>query len=1224
MKTFIRFIFPWVYSFFFLVLGSSFAFADAVTNVLPINIQNNNTVTYTNYPFIIPVNNTQLASLGYISATGLNTQVSRTTTSSNLPSFLTGGNLTILVDQCLGNRVNSYSYKLGYTPARVFTDIIEGNGGSLSVLDNAVMEPGYIGPDDSSGATWNFRRELTVLGSSNSTEYYYQKLLRVYRAGVDSSENIAQYTTGDDFSNGAITATVWVGDSFTAETTAVVKKVWLKLLRVGSPTGTYSCGIRSSVGGLPSGATLCSGNISAANISSSADWYELDMGGGTLLTSGVQYTLLFYGGISDAGNYLTFRYDSTSAYSGGCQIYSVDGGASFASSPVICNLFQVMASPSSYSVAENPITVNTIGIPLGNTTECQTFTSSITGVAEKVWLPLSLYGSPTGVLNVTIWNTTGADSHPFTRLTSGSFLSVSSISSSDLYGWYAFNLGSGFSVTSGTKYAIVIVANTSIGGNYVGVGLDSAAPYTGGEEGYSLDNSLNWTMRAANYDVVFKITSSKVSFGIGLGGKCQPDFDDLRFTEEDSTTILPYWIENQVTCERDGYADCWVRLNTITKMLSTSEHTHYYIYYGNAAASAPVYTKIKYECYNPSSLTSSVNIKGSTSGGGQVFPCVTSHSLTEVRLALSSPTSVSGSITVKLYSYPALVLMSEGTCSETLVSTTTFPTYISVTMPAASLVAGSSYFLYVFSASVVNWWYSTGSPYPQGSFAYLVGGIWNYDSTKAHGFEEWGNPGGFTPIQMTMAFGDDFNDASLDTINRWGPSGTGTYSEAGGILTVSSPTELVSSLSSFGINYMARALFRANAVASLFGFIKNVASWDGLWTSGCYSGSPIFAQVVSSDVAFDVISSGITYNSGYNLWDVVRTSGGAISHYNGTSAGNYSSYTTNSPRAITLATGGGAGYSSYCDWVFVSKFQTSQPLWGNTGLEVKSSFKPISKYHLQWSGYLDSSIAGTIFGKPGSLVLDTLGTGNIRVIENSTVIIDYPVPSGVHSIYVYRSTPYTVSFYLDGVFIYSCASGVISDNSNSWISQSGPARSSSYFIYSRGAVTDYKMVLRTMSFSSTPYILDLTGNNNYGTIAWGTNPLGTDSYTSGMESAGSLVMGPSSIDPDTEVTIIPVPGVVNLSGNDAVVVTSLPVYDLVNRAAISLGWTPQVLYGVLMWMTAVAMGAGAFIATGSLFGGGIMLIGTLAVASSTTVIPAWIPIVMGLALFFIVVLSRSL
>jgi len=167
--------------------------------------------------------------------------------------------------------------------------------------------------------------------------------------------------------------------------------------------------------------------------------------------------------------------------------------------------------------------------------------------------------------------------------------------------------------------------------------------------------------------------------------------------------------------------------------------------------------------------------------------------------------------------------------------------------------------------------------------------------------------------------------------------------------------------------------------------------------------------------------------------------------------------------------------------------------------------------------------------------------------------------------------------------------------------------------------------LRATTILTSPYVSDKSGNGHHGAIVWGANPTGVASYSSGVSATGSYAMGSDALSYDDVPVVPPTSGLASsVYENNTAAVTSLPQYDIFAAAAASLGWTTQVLYGVMMFFTAVAMGAAAFIATGSLFGGAIMFVGTLAVASSTTVIPGWLAIVIGLAIFFIVVISRSM
>ena len=68
---------------------------------------------------------------------------------------------------------------------------------------------------------------------------------------------------------------------------------------------------------------------------------------------------------------------------------------------------------------------------------------------------------------------------------------------------------------------------------------------------------------------------------VDCGGHCQADFDDLRFTTSDGTTLLSYWIESVSGTTPNQLATVWVEFNSIGTSATT-----FYVYYGNASAAA--------------------------------------------------------------------------------------------------------------------------------------------------------------------------------------------------------------------------------------------------------------------------------------------------------------------------------------------------------------------------------------------------------------------------------------------------------------------------------------------------------------------------------------------------------------------------------------------------------------------------------------------------------------
>jgi hypothetical protein len=64
-----------------------------------------------------------------------------------------------------------------------------------------------------------------------------------------------------------------------------------------------------------------------------------------------------------------------------------------------------------------------------------------------------------------------------------------------------------------------------------------------------------------------------------VGTKCESDYDDIRFTTSDGSTLLDYWIESATTTT----ATIWVEFDSIA---ASPTATNFFLYYGNSAAVA--------------------------------------------------------------------------------------------------------------------------------------------------------------------------------------------------------------------------------------------------------------------------------------------------------------------------------------------------------------------------------------------------------------------------------------------------------------------------------------------------------------------------------------------------------------------------------------------------------------------------------------------------------------
>lgn len=108
-------------------------------------------------------------------------------------------------------------------------------------------------------------------------------------------------------------------------------------------------------------------------------------------------------------------------------------------------------------------------------------------------------------------------------------------------------------------------------------------PWYDTEWSYKKAHGVNAAAGAgANYQVKFDVQyGAGVDSGgtVYLDGKCNTDFSDLRFLDDDESTLLDYWVRSKT----DGAsADVWVE---VADSLSTVNR-EIYLYYGNSSASS--------------------------------------------------------------------------------------------------------------------------------------------------------------------------------------------------------------------------------------------------------------------------------------------------------------------------------------------------------------------------------------------------------------------------------------------------------------------------------------------------------------------------------------------------------------------------------------------------------------------------------------------------------------
>jgi len=99
--------------------------------------------------------------------------------------------------------------------------------------------------------------------------------------------------------------------------------------------------------------------------------------------------------------------------------------------------------------------------------------------------------------------------------------------------------------------------------------------------GWTYRKQVTVTNASASYQTKILVGESSGATGeeVDCNSHCQTDFDDLRFTGADGTTLLDYWIESITDTTPNQLATIWVENNA-------TPDTTLYMYYGKADATA--------------------------------------------------------------------------------------------------------------------------------------------------------------------------------------------------------------------------------------------------------------------------------------------------------------------------------------------------------------------------------------------------------------------------------------------------------------------------------------------------------------------------------------------------------------------------------------------------------------------------------------------------------------
>jgi len=277
--------------------------------------------------------------------------------------------------------------------------------------------------------------------------------------GTVLSTSYEKYTVGGD-AYGAVDDWMYA-QTFMAESNHNVDSVKLSLQKTSGYVGTVTVSIKQAVSGgggyVPTGADLCSGNISSTEIGTSFAWEEIDLGTGTSLVLNDYYAIVVTA--TDPGTEdIRWEFDSDASgggyangnfadYVGGWTPHDYDF------------MFEVLAGPAlSTSYEKYRVGGDTYGA-VDDWMYAQTFMAESNHNVDSVKLSLQKTSGYVGTVAVSIRQAVSVVGGGY--IPTGGDLCSGTISSTEIgtsWAWEEIDLGTGTSLVLNDHYAIVVTA----------------------------------------------------------------------------------------------------------------------------------------------------------------------------------------------------------------------------------------------------------------------------------------------------------------------------------------------------------------------------------------------------------------------------------------------------------------------------------------------------------------------------------------------------------------------------------------------------------------------------------------------------------------------------------------------------------------------------------------------------------------------------------------------
>jgi predicted GH43/DUF377 family glycosyl hydrolase len=308
-----------------------------------------------------------------------------------------------------------------------------------------------------------------------------------------------QFITGDGAGSGVYSG-CWASQTFTPVTTHTLNTVSFRLYRAGSPTYAVTIGLYAAgMGDKPTGSALANTTFLASSLTTAAVWYEYQFPTGYAVTAGTKYALVLSATEGASGSMVYWRVNTAGTYGGGMKALSANQGTSWATFPAQDFMFREGQNPpkwyEQFTIGDSAAS----GIYTGFWTS-QSFTPVATHSLDQVSLKLYRTGSPTYTVTIGLYEA-GLDDKPTGPALASTTFSASSLTTTAT--WYDYQFSTGYAVTAGTKYALVLSATSGSAGTMVYWRVNAAGSYSRGMKAFSTNQGSIWTTVSAQ-DFMFK------------------------------------------------------------------------------------------------------------------------------------------------------------------------------------------------------------------------------------------------------------------------------------------------------------------------------------------------------------------------------------------------------------------------------------------------------------------------------------------------------------------------------------------------------------------------------------------------------------------------------------------------------------------------------------------------------------------------------------------------